>query len=251
MSGDELLARATRALRDATEPDPELDAEAGVAATTLARVERSTRGRRTSSARRRAYARWIVTPLAASFVVFAAWASASGRLAQWVGARAHDEAERAAGEAPTDDPPRAPARATTATPEIPEPSADDAPSADDETPDAAAPSADDATPAPAPSAATSPKRPPAGADADALYRDAHDAHFVRRDPAAALAAWDRYLAAAGPSGRFALEARYNRALALVRLGRRDEAAAALRPFAGGEYGGYRRDEAARLLRSLE
>jgi hypothetical protein len=91
----------------------------------------------------------------------------------------------------------------------------------------------------------------AAAEVDALYREAHEAHFVRKDPAAALAAWDRYLLAAGPTGRFALEARYNRAIALVRLGRRSEAASALRPFANGDYGGYRRDEARELLSTLE
>jgi hypothetical protein len=87
-------------------------------------------------------------------------------------------------------------------------------------------------------------------DLDALYREAHEAHFVRHDPAAALAAWDHYLAAAGSGGRMSLEARYNRAIALVRLGRRDEARQALEPFARGEYGGYRREDAARLLASL-
>jgi len=101
-------------------------------------------------------------------------------------------------------------------------------------------------PAPPPTAAPSALAP----DPDALYRDAHDAHFLRHDPAAALAAWDRYLAAAGPNARMSVEARYNRAIALVRLGRTDEARAALEPFARGEYGGYRREDAARLLESL-
>ena len=87
-------------------------------------------------------------------------------------------------------------------------------------------------------------------DLDALYRDAHEVHFVRRDPAAALTAWDRYIAAAGANGRMTLEARYNRAMALVRLGRNDEARSALQPFARGEFGGYRREDAARLLESL-
>jgi len=92
--------------------------------------------------------------------------------------------------------------------------------------------------------------PPAEAppSPDALYEEAHFAHFVRKDYAAALRAWDRYLAI-GPA-TFTPEARYNRAIALVRLGRRDEAAAALRPFAAGEYGGYRTREATDLLRML-
>lgn len=83
-----------------------------------------------------------------------------------------------------------------------------------------------------------------------LYREAHEAHFVAKDPARALAAWDAYLAAY-PSGRFAPEARYNRALALIRLGRRDEGKTALRPFADGAYGDYRKREASRLLDALD
>jgi hypothetical protein len=84
-------------------------------------------------------------------------------------------------------------------------------------------------------------------DENALYRRAHQAHFVDRRYAAALAAWDRYLALPRP-GRLALEARYNRALALYRLGRRAEAAQALQPFADGDYGPYRQSEARALLK---
>ena len=84
-----------------------------------------------------------------------------------------------------------------------------------------------------------------------LYREAHRAHFVQRDPRAALEAWDRYLAAY-PRGNFTLEARYNRALCLVRLGRHDAARQALAPFAAGEVsGGYRRTEASALLEALD
>ena len=81
------------------------------------------------------------------------------------------------------------------------------------------------------------------------YRDAHALHFEARDPAGALAAWNRYLAAY-PSGRFAIEARYNRALCLVRLDRSDEARAALVPFAEGRHGEYRRREAVALIEAL-
>ena len=90
---------------------------------------------------------------------------------------------------------------------------------------------------------------------------AHSAHWAPRGSAhlaaaralsraAALRAWDAYLAAA-PSGRFAPEARYNRALCLVRLGRKDDAERALRPFADGAYGSYRRDEAKALIEALQ
>jgi RNA polymerase sigma-70 factor (ECF subfamily) len=83
----------------------------------------------------------------------------------------------------------------------------------------------------------------------ALYERAHRLHFHGDQPAAALAAWDAYLGHA-PRGRFALEARYNRAIALARLGRRDEAVQALAPFAAGVHGTYRQRDAAQLLLAL-
>jgi hypothetical protein len=246
VNGDELLDRATRALRETTAA---ASGETEVAATTLARLDRSLGARGASRRVRGRFVRWMVMPMAASFLVFAAWASASGRLAHWVSLRSHEDAEHATpptGSLPSTPPaprllPAAPvsvaSRATT-------PSLEEVPP----TPTL--------TPSPTPETSASARRalrpaPAQAADVDALYREAHDAHFVRRDPAAALAAWDRYLAAAGPGGRFTLEARYNRALSLVRLGRREEAAAALQAFARGEYGGYRRDEATELLRTLE
>ena len=62
-------------------------------------------------------------------------------------------------------------------------------------------------------------------------------------------AWDRYLAAA-PNGSLAPEARYNRALALIRVNRRSEARVELEKFAGGTYGSYRSVEARALLDAL-
>lgn len=126
------------------------------------------------------------------------------------------------------------------------------------------PSAPESEPAPAPRRSAPPRavaqldsNPPAAAaatragraeaDAAALYRDAHELHFVRRDFARALAAWDRYLLT---SGTLAIEARYNRAIALAHLGRRDEAVAALRPFADGELGSYRQAAARALIDKL-
>jgi hypothetical protein len=104
--------------------------------------------------------------------------------------------------------------------------------------------------APAPSRPVAPPRRPA-APVEGLYRRAHDLHFHGGAPAAALAAWDAYLAAE-PDGRFAVEARYNRALALVRLGRYADARAALAPFARGEVApaGYRQAEAEQLVDRL-
>lgn len=81
------------------------------------------------------------------------------------------------------------------------------------------------------------------------YEEAHALHFEAHDSAGAVTAWDRYLADY-PGGRFAVEAAYNRALALVRLGRRDEARAALEPFATGAHGAYRRHESEALLQAL-
>jgi hypothetical protein len=83
-----------------------------------------------------------------------------------------------------------------------------------------------------------------------LYAVAHRAHFVDKDPARALGAWDAYLAEVSRP-RFLWEARYNRALCLVRLGRRAQAEQALGPFASGAAGGYRRAQARRLLESLQ
>lgn len=82
-----------------------------------------------------------------------------------------------------------------------------------------------------------------------LYRAAHRAHFQDQDTLRALGAWNAYLEQ-NPNGRFALEARYNRALCLVRLGRKDEARAALSPFANGSFGGYREREARELIEAL-
>jgi len=87
----------------------------------------------------------------------------------------------------------------------------------------------------------------AGDDGEArAYGRAHAAHFEANEPGAALALWDRYLDRY-PRGTFAPEARFNCALCLLRVGRGDEAIEALRPFAAGAYGGYRRREAATLI----
>lgn len=102
-----------------------------------------------------------------------------------------------------------------------------------------------ASPLPAPVV----EAPPAASPELAAYRAAHDAHFGGAGAGAALAAWDAYLDGY-PDGSFAPEARYNRALCLVRLERWSAAAAALAPFADGTEGGYRQREAAALRAKL-
>ncbi|HKQ71079.1 MAG TPA: hypothetical protein VJT73_17150, partial [Polyangiaceae bacterium] len=97
----------------------------------------------------------------------------------------------------------------------------------------------------APESAPAPPAIPAD-PSEAIYLAAHEAHFRKSDFAGALAAWDRYLVTA-PQGRFAPEARWNRAIALFKLGRRRDGIDALKPFAAGTYGSYRRAEAERLI----
>jgi hypothetical protein len=94
----------------------------------------------------------------------------------------------------------------------------------------------------------------AEAPVDPAERRAYDAadrlHFTAHDWPAAIRAWDAYLAAF-PRGRYVPEARWNRAIALVRAERRTEAREALEPIAAGSLGGYRQREAASLLSALE
>jgi hypothetical protein len=51
-------------------------------------------------------------------------------------------------------------------------------------------------------------------------------------------------------GRFAPEARFNRAVALAELGRTEAAIIAFEPFARGDYGGYHQAEAQRRIAQL-
>lgn len=102
-------------------------------------------------------------------------------------------------------------------------------------------------------APTAAPEPPAAAPAapDPLqpFRAAQRLQFKDKNWAAALAAWDAYLRQE-PHGALAPEARWNRAICLVRLERTAEARQALRPFAQGEEGGYRQAQAHALLQEL-
>jgi hypothetical protein len=85
----------------------------------------------------------------------------------------------------------------------------------------------------------------------ARYARAHELYFHAADYTAALQAFDDYLASE-PGGAFVVEARYNRALCLVRLGRLDDARTALQPFADGEVlAGYRQQDARSLIEKID
>lgn len=201
---------------------------------------------------------WLA-PLAAAFVVSAAFAGPIGEQLAALKTRflgqsvAPPEPPSPPDGAGTSRRPAAPPAVSVAEALVPVP----APAPEEASPaasaSAASPVATPPDPAPSsrrtPNALGSARAPaPAAVPADelSLYKAAHRAHFAEQDYAAALAGWDRYLAAA-PRGTFTLEARYNRAIALHRLGHRAAAITALRPFADGAYGRYRQEEARQLI----
>lgn len=162
-----------------------------------------------------------------TFVISAAWAAVPSVFAP----------------SPSPSPSPVPTPTHSLRPPPPAPPHSPTPIAPSDLPDAPIPTA-------SPTAQPKPKPTAKAIDREApLYEAAHEVHFVARDPSRALDAWDAYLAAF-PSGRFAPEAKYNRALSLLRLGRRDEAKEALAPFADGAFGDYRKREAKKLLRAL-
>ncbi|MRG98389.1 tetratricopeptide repeat protein [Polyangium spumosum] len=271
---DDMLRAATRVLRE------EADASKGREVETRARVLATLKARR---ARKLAAIR-VFVPIAAVLVGSVAWASATHRLPSvWYELKHDLGLERGEEEAAelSSSPPPAAAPAPKNGPPAEAPAPEEAPVAEADEPEAEPPSEPRAAAPPqdvgapkvaaqtvvaptiteAPSAKTDeraaePEAPAvAAAQAprvdpdDALYRAAHQAHFVTRDPAAALSAWDAYLRAA-PRGRFAPEAHYNRALCLVRLGRTAEAERTLELFATGSFGGYRKAEAKALLDAM-
>lgn len=226
--------------------------------------------------RRRAIVVRLALPLAAVLAVSTAWAAATGRLP-----RIYTALLETLHLAPPHEHPTTASTPTTASftngrsvapPPLdtnplaaPPPSASDEPAASPVSSPVAMGTFGRSPPPPAPTSRTTtvaspPTSPPSSTASSAvtttvdreesLYRTAHEAHFVTRDSSRALGAWDAYLAAY-PQGRFAPEARYNRAISLVRLNRRDEAKNALRPFADGkEVGGYRQREAKDLLDAM-
>lgn len=246
------LLRATAALREKYDAAP----PEGDPATRARVLDAAMLGRR-----ERRIGRALLVPIAATFVLFATWAAATGRLAgvsRWVQS---SEVVVPASSSSTSAPP------TTST--LAASSAHSAPSVEPESPGVEpsppkAPVREPAAPPPAVVASApraeghaGPASPAfrldpaskAASEEDAHYATAHAAHFEARDWPRALEAWNAYLVA-HPSGRFAPEARYNRALCLLRLGQTAKGREALAPFADGREGGYRRAEATKLLETF-
>ena len=264
---DDLLLSATRALRDETAHD------SSAARFTRLRVMASLRE---SEVRRRTQT-VLLLPFAACLAVASAWGMAVGGISEMRSAVVEAlgiDAPPAEPKAPA--PPKARQRRTPSLTPAPSAAPAEPPPSEAPVPDAPAPVPTSALTPPAPGPAPSPVRPvfsahPASLDnaiprksavsslaaargafardaAHELYRTAHRAHFSEHDWDRALSAWDAYLAAA-PRGGLVVEARYNRALCLVRLGRTPEARRALESFAKSA-GGYRQKEASALLAVL-
>jgi hypothetical protein len=245
MSGD-LLSAAADALRRAS-----TEAVSDGGEQTLARLLRTVRRRQ----RRRWWVRTVVLQLILVTVALGTWAATSGRLSAVLRGNWGRSFSRHA--SPSAKPVPAPA-----VPALPIIVPIAVPVAVPVTPERAAAAASSPSAIPVathPARAVATARPPGArihargdqvpVAPDQIYLQAHEAHFARGDFSAALALWDLYLASE-PLPRLAVEARYNRAIALARVGRNREAADQLRPFADGDYGSYRRSEARRLLDAL-
>jgi outer membrane biosynthesis protein TonB len=231
---DDILDQATRALRAETQGTDDS------ARFTRSRILRSVHQ---TERRRRSYIAFVL-PIAAVLVGSTAFAASGGN---WKAvARAIGFSEPAPATSP---PPPEPAPKVLAAPAPQKPEPEPEPETESEATTATVEHAAKNTkaekttkPAPAPEDLSDPEI--------ALYKKAHQLHFEGGSPAAALAAWDSYLAKS-PRGRFSAEASYNRAITLARLGRTAEAKAALQPFANGSYGSYRKESATQLIEGLD
>jgi hypothetical protein len=235
---DDLLKAATRALHD------EVAEDVGDGSFTRARVMASLHQGKVKRRTRLAF----ILPIAACLAAGTAWGAATGRLpavframGQLVGYSSKPS------EPKTEERSAPPSQklATAPDAQLPPPARDVSP----EPVAVAKPEPLKLQPAPSAKPAAAPSASAAFQDADGdLYRLAHEAHFTSHDYARALAGWNAYLQAA-TGGRLATEARYNRAICLLRLGRDAEARQALEPFASGKMG-YRQNEARELLDEL-
>ena len=234
---DDLLKAATQALKEETAEA----AEDGrfTRARVMASLHQGKVKRRTRLA--------FVLPLAACLAAGTAWGAATGRLPAVF--HAIGQAVSYTGKAPPQPKPAAqvapaPAEKAVAPREAAPPPPEPAPLEPSKPAEPVTPKAEVVT-----SAKAAPSSSASFKDTDGdLYRLAHEAHFSAHDYARALSGWDAYLRAA-PRGRLSTEARYNRAICLLRLGRDAEARVALEPFASGKMG-YRQNEARQLLSEL-
>jgi TolA-binding protein len=180
----------------------------------------------------------VVAALAVLLVASASWGFATGRIQRWFVKAPAPVVE----PAPVVAPPRIAQRTPAPQPaQVVEPPIVVEP--------APAPIAEP-TPAPAPAPVVAP-RSPTPTPTSRRYAKAHLLYFHDGDYAAALAAFDDYLAHE-PDGQFVAEARYNRALCLVHLDQLADARLALQPFAEGTVlAGYREAEAKTLIAKID
>jgi hypothetical protein len=237
---DDLLKAATRALHEDTADDGE-DGRF-----TRARVMASLHQGKVKRRTRLAF----ILPIAACLAAGTAWGAATGRLPAMFHAVGQLVGYSSKPSEPKTDEHRANASQKPAT--APEAQVPPPPVEVPTEPAAVAdvkPELAKAEPAPSAKLTAAPSSSASFQDADGdLYRLAHEAHFTSHDYGRALEGWNAYLQAA-PGGRLATEARYNRAICLLRLGRDAEARQALEPFASGKMG-YRQNEARELLEEL-
>ncbi len=248
---DDLLSKMTSALAD------EHDGATAVPEATRARVVRTLAERKP---RRR---KWLSIGIPA-FVLFGgstAWAAATGNLPpvmQKVVSVLIGEAEV---EEPVVEAPQ-PKKFGKWTPPAPAPEAEaPAPEVAEEEPEEVVeePAAEVSEPEPVASVTKNPKPlseatkkaalPPEDHTALLTYRAAHRAHFQQGDCAGAVSGYRKYLREQ-PGGTFALEAKYNLGVCLIRMGQSAEAKRLLQPFADGTYGNYRKEKSQELIDAL-